>query len=613
MNEAFRSDLQQIWTLRNAQKLDAAEVAYKDLYSRSQAFLEQPADWRLELKLLEASLLRGRRRIEDSEARLLEAKNEIEKDSLKIPFQYYCQRGLNLFYQGYFPSALEFFTRAQELAETAEQKALAVGNHFLCLDNLNLPAHSAVEKLRKLQPELPEKYYTQAIHPQLETFERRQAFREGLTHKVLAPLSATEFSQAHYVQLWVSQLPYVNSENQKPDLTQLIEAPHFLWKKYRLRTLLLDARYDDEESVKISERVDRLYTWLWKWMASPGSLSAKVLEETWEALDPCEICSQTTAEDFVLLRLCLRWARLFDARWEIPSQEWLKKSTPPNLQDPPLFQFESLVLDYLEELKRRERSRARTALAKIEAHPFYQDSGLHFRDLIDGVQGNGESSHPLFALGERLANSFKTKTLAVTANTVVIDLQSFQWSRGNLEGVSKPLCLLLKVLHEKGNLSFDELMQLCFSISSYDEDLHRHKIMNLLTRVRKVLPSDFEIFTRNQWMYSKGQLKKIRFENREGERAKWELPRIFERPCLEQNQHHMDRWIQPQLVVKKLKGKTKVTRQELQDLLQISKATTNRLIRRWQDEGFLLKQESGRSICYVIDNTYFFRLNSHDS
>jgi len=615
MMDALRADLHEAWALRNSQKIDAAEQAYKELCLRSPVLEAQTAsdDWHLELKLLEASILRARRRIEESEALLLDAKREIEKKNLKIPFQYFCQRGLNLFYFGYFPSALEFFARAQELAETPEQKSLAMINHFFCLDNLNLPTTAAKANLQSLQSSLPAKYFQQIIFPQFETYERRQAFRQGEISEVWNSIKSDTFSQAQYVQLWVSHLPYVNSEGRAPEIIDLIEAPHFVWKNYRLRTLSLDARYTDEESVKISERVDRLYLWLWKWMTSPSSISGSVLEQTWEALDPCEICSQTTAEDFILLRLCLRWARLFDARWEIPSQEWLKKSAPPNIQEPPLFQFESLILDYLEELKRKERSRARTLLAKIESHDFYNDKDLHFRELIDGVNGRGESASALFALGARLAASFKPKTVNVSASTVVIDLEKFHWRRGRLEGVSKPLCLLLKALQEQGSLSFDELMQLCFGMSFYDEDLHRHKIMNLLTRARKIVPEDFEIFTRDQRMYSKGQLKKIRFENREGERVQWELPRIFERPCLEQNQHHMDRWIQPQLVVKKLKGKTKVTRQELQDLLQISKATTVRLVRRWQDEGFLVKQESGRSVSYVIDNTYFFRLNSHDS
>ncbi len=75
-------------------------------------------------------------------------------------------------------------------------------------------------------------------------------------------------------------------------------------------------------------------------------------------------------------------------------------------------------------------------------------------------------------------------------------------------------------------------MKNCFSIPTYCEDLHRSKIMNLLTRVRKVLPNDFKLFTRDQWIYSKGLITKIRFVSRECERVQWNLPRIFERPIL---------------------------------------------------------------------------------
>jgi len=629
MTDILKHDLHQAWELRHTQQLEAAEHIYKKLYTQTHPDLEglsTSAEWHLELKLLEASLLRGRQRIEDSEERLLKVKSEIENKNLKIPFHYYFQRGLNLFYKGYFPSALEFFARAQELAENAEQKSMAIGNQFLCLDNLNLSTHSAVKNLKALQSSLSEKYFSQAILPQLETFERRQAFRQGDIVRVFVPLikdihqsSSLNSTQAHYVQLWVSHLPYIHCQDMQPEVVPLIKSPHLLWKQYRLRTLLLDARYNDEGSIKISERVDRLYLWLWKWMVSPSSLPPSALEESWQDLDPCEICSQTTAEDFVLLRLCLRWTRLFDSHWEIPSEEWLKKSTPPHIQMPPLFQYESLLLDYLEALQKKNRVGAHTSLMELQAHSFYSHPFLHFRELIQGVSGQRESSdqssNPLFIFGKRWVKYFKNETTVTRAssNMLIINLHNFHWQYGKNEGVSKPLCLLLKILHEKGHLSFHDLMKNCFSIPTYCEDLHRSKIMNLLTRVRKVLPNDFKLFTRDQWIYSKGLITKIRFESRECERVQWKLPRIFERPCLEQNKHHMDRWIQPSLVIKKLKGKEQVTRQELQDFLKISKATTNRLLVRWQNEGFLIKQSSGRSIFYIINRTYFFRLKSQDS
>lgn len=613
MLEAFKANLNEIWTLRNSQKLDAAERVYRMLCLKK---MPEPS-LQLELKLLEASFKRARGFIEESEKILVAVKVQIENQNLQIPFQYYCQRGLNLFYQGYFPSALEFFARALEITENVQEKSLALGNYLLCLENLSLPAKPAVEKLKNLEPLLPKKYFEQVISAQLEAYERRQAFRNGDIQAVMTAVPVAEFSQAHYLQMWLSQLPYVNgatSETTNSDfLTELVETPHFLWKNYRLHTLLPDSRYIDKEEVKISERIDRLYLWLWRWMASPSAVSAKALENCWASLDPCEVCSRTTTEDFVLLRICLRWSRLFDSNWEVPSQEWLKKSTPPHIQIPPIFAFENLLLDYFEAVKAKDRRRGQQITAEIEAHPLFASPHLQFRYIKEGGQQKKDSKHPLHSLGKRIVSSFHHKELRPSSATLVIDLQAFHWRLGALQGVSKPLCLLIKLLQETTSLSFDELMLKCFSINSYDEHLHRHKLMNLLTRARKILPRDFVLFTRNQYVYSKGKLKAMRFIENSSASVRWALPRIFDLPCLEQNQFHMDRWIQPRLVMKKLNGKNKVTRQELQDLLKLSKATTNRLLRRWQDEGFLAKREAGRSIFYQIDNTYFFRLKSCDS
>lgn len=624
MIETLKKELHQAWAYRNSQQLEAAEKAYNAIQSRTQSTDRLPEELHIEVKLLKASLLRGRQQLEDSETCLIEVKNRFDNSNIvKIPFNYYCQRGLNLFYQGYFPSALEYFSRAQKIADTAEEEALATGNLLLCLDNLNLPTVKAVQNLKALVNELSEDYFHQAILPQLESFEIRQAFRQGNISQVFTPplrssdrFLPEQFSQSQYVKLWVSHLPYINIHGVTLDVVPLIETPHFLWKHFRLRTLLFDARYGNDESVKISERIDRLYLWLWKWMVAPKTIPLSSVEECWRNLDPCEVCSQTTAEDFVLLKLCLRWTRLFDTRWVVPSQEWLKKSTPPNIQESPLFQYEYLLLDYLEALQLNDRSQSKILLSQLKAHPFYTDTFLNFYEIINGTYRQEVSSHPAFSLGRRWFYKSKgSKTTSVGSNQkpLVINLQNFHWKYGNTEGVSKSLCLLIKALYEHESLSFDELMQICFSISTYDEDLHRAKIMNLLTRIRKVLPKDFIIFTRDQWVYTKGQIKKILFENHETKYSQWELPSIFERPCLEQNQFRMDRWIQPSIVVKKFKDKSKITRQELQLFLKLSKATTNRLLLRWQDEGFLIKQSTGRSIFYVINRTYFFRLTSKDS
>lgn len=607
METTYHLELKEAWALRNSQNLDSAEQALRKLSS-----YQGDLSWAHELKFLEASILRARKRVEESEHLLVHVKTDIDATNQPVPFQYYLQRGLNLFYQGYFPSALEFFARAQELAQEPEMKILALGNQSLCLDNLNLPLASVIEKMKALSKDLPEAYYQKVIAPQFETFQCRQSFRIGDISKAFHLQRRDLFSQVEYFQLWMKHLPYLDGNLCQTDLSRMIEAPHIIWKNYRLHTLLLDSRYQTEEDVKISEQIDRLYSWLWRWMLQPQQISLSVIEDCWAQLNARRMCSQSTAEDFLLVKTCLRWTRLFDSRWELPSEEWLLKSTPPSLNEYPLFKLEGQVLDYFEALKEKNTRKARSIYESLQSNELFQNPHLFFKDILLGAQGESEQN-VLNKFGRRLAARFKTRSVVVPANSLHLNMESSQWKTAKDEGVSKSLCVLITSLMEQTSLTFKQVMTLCFEIKFYDEDIHRNKVMNLLTRLRKILPEEVQIFTKDQRVYIQGPLNRIRVQNSENETVVLELPLIFDKPCLDQNQYFMDRWIQPRLVLKKLKGKERITRQELQDLLGLSKATTNRLLNRWIDEGFLQKLEKGRNVSYLVDNRYFIRLNSSDS
>lgn len=611
----MEKELRNAWMLRNSQQIDAAESVLKALKAKN--LKDVDLQMQVELDLLDASLKRAHRKLDQSEQLLLKVKSTIEESGLSVTFQYYLQRGLNLFYQGYFPSALEYFTRAIEITSDPEQKVLALGNQLLCLECLSLPTKDAIQNLKSYQNQITPEYYENVIKPQTESLEARQAFRAGDLNFIFSKQDAVTrdtkaFSQKEYLKLWIGQLPYLNLEERQSDLSRLISAPHFIWKNYRIHTLWVDSRYADEEQVKVSERVDRLYLWLWKWMVDPNSLANENIEDCWASLEPKEVCSQTTIEDFVMLRMCLRWTRLWEPRWESASNEWLKKSTPPHIQQSGVFQIESLVLDYLEACKKKLKSEAQKILKVLEKHPLYTSEQFLFKDLIEGFHGQSKRGSSMSQLGEKLASRTKEKRKSLSKN-LTLNLNDSTWRLGAEGGVSKPICLLIHTLKNEQSLSFSDLMELCFSIDGYDEDHHQRKIMNLLTRVRKLLPNEIKIFTKDQRVYVEGSFKSVRFINEASENVKWSLPRIFDLPCMEQNKHHLDRWIQPSLVFKKLKNKKTLSRQEIQDFLKLSKATSNRLLQRWVNEGFLSKSSAGRSTIYHVNTTHLIRLTSCDS
>ncbi len=82
MNTAHLAELKEAWTLRNSQNLDLAESALRKLV----AYGITEDGWNQELKILEASLLRGRKRVEESGKILVHMKEKIEEHNLPVPF-----------------------------------------------------------------------------------------------------------------------------------------------------------------------------------------------------------------------------------------------------------------------------------------------------------------------------------------------------------------------------------------------------------------------------------------------------------------------------------------------------------------------------------------------
>ncbi len=290
---------------------------------------------------------------------------------------------------------------------------MALGNHFLCLDNLNLPTASLVKKLKDLEPELSATYFQKAIAPQLETFERRQAFRQGNISKAFELHQTEIFSQSEYFQLWMKHLPFIDDSLCKTELSRMIEAPHIVWKNYRLHTLLIDARYEEDEDVKISEQIDRLYMWLWRWMVQPQNIPTTVIENCWTQLNARRMCSQSTAEDFMLVRTCLRWTRLFDTRWSSPSQEWLQKSTPPSLKEPPLFRLEGQVLDCFEALKEKNSKKAATIYKTLQQDELFNSPHLFFKELLAELKGKESTLIQVSEFGKKLTVRLKARRVCL--------------------------------------------------------------------------------------------------------------------------------------------------------------------------------------------------------
>jgi Fic family protein len=72
---------------------------------------------------------------------------------------------------------------------------------------------------------------------------------------------------------------------------------------------------------------------------------------------------------------------------------------------------------------------------------------------------------------------------------------------------------------------------------------------------------------------------------------------------LKLRQECLDRWVHPRLILKKALGKKNLSRQELQALTKASKATANRWISKWLEQGMISRVGTGRATLYNIEIT----------
>ena len=596
----FNTDLQRAWDFRNSQNLAKADEFYQKIRRANMAQTTQNPYADIQLSILKASLLRAQGEIVPANTVLDQVKTDCERHGFQPTDHYYLQKGLNLFYEGYFPSALEFFIQCDKVTQDEKIRTMALGNQLLCLDNLNLSGEAVYKKLLKQKDKIDAEYFERTITPSLESYWGRQLLHQGRIAKLLDLPKTESVWQLQWLQLWAAHLPYVKSTPEQQDAATIASSARLLWKNYRLKTILMESRYDSAEQVKISEKIDRLYLWTWRWLVNPDTVDASVYIECWNEIEPHAICSKSTSEDLVLIRLCLRWARLFNPQWQNATFDWLSKSLPGNLVSPPLFELEGKILDYLEAVQGKKRSVAARIKKELAGNSLFNSRELRFKEILDP----GKTKSDLSTIVERLSDKNKKP---VRSKDLTIDLANSSWKKDGESGVSAPVCKLIYLMSQKNVITFAEVLHEAFDIPYYESDVHNAKVMNLLTRVRKLLPKQVALFTRQEKIYVESDTLKVKF-HRPSKELVLPLAPFLSSPCIKQNQNHLDRWIQPRILMNYWNAESSFSRQDLQDKLKLSKASANRLLTRWCNEGFLQSQNIGRSTSYRIDMTNFSRL-----
>lgn len=575
MSFSFEDRIQSLWRSRFLQRHQEVRQGLGELRSEPSKLA---ASQSLELTILEASLLRSSGEIEKSN----QALQDVQEQNEELPFQFYIQRGINLFVDGEYSLALEYFVRAQKRSQNDFEALAASSNGLLCLENLNFETSGKLAEVRKILARLQDPEISAMLDQFLVGFAQRQAFREGEISKIYRNKDE-KLSQAFYYRQWVAQLPFVKTaQKQDPSqLAALFAEQELHLKNFRLKTLLADPRLVDEGKVELREYIDRLYLWTWRWLTSKEACHSENLQECLGQFPSHSFHKKMTSEDILMMRNSFGWILLFQPQGAKFIEPILGVLSSFKIPTTPVFEIEEMLIHYLRALQKKEKAKASVLAKKIRAHDLYHQSGLLFADWMT------EFSKRVQAPNE-------------SKNGTSIDLGTYKITHQGQVTISEPLVNLIGMLLTRDSLLFSEALEIAFGIPDYEEEVHKTKIYNLLSRLRGILPGKLKVLTRQGRIYLQGD-KSCVSVRKTGPSLIANPLQQAKKPVAELKKAALDRWVHPQLILKKVAGQRSFTRQELQELAQTSKATLNRWIQKWLQENLIKKTGQGKSTRYFLE------------
>lgn len=619
LKEKYRA----LWRLRFDQRIEECRIgliALKKEIGFPLGLLEPPAlekipsslepEAMVEILLLTASLARADGQLAYA-ARLIEfASGRLDENGIAGRFSLHFQKGIMAQIAGDHSSALEHFLASRLTGGEGWEEVAALANALFCLESLGLPLEQSWRELRKHLRRVKEA--PPGVLAQVEAFELRHAFRAGDVEKVFASSPTPGSGQAFYYRIWVSELPFHSQfrkggEGWRESFS--LSDPGFHQKSYRLRTLQGLLHPDDLAHFKETEFSDRLYLWTWRALASPEEFPLERVLSLLRHVQLEEIAYRLTAEDYQMVRNSLLWLSLFDPASFQPVSRVVQSIRPPGARDFPLFEIEREVILLLHGLRDHRNREADDSALTIKTHPLWRSPVLHFARLVTGViEKRPAGAYPLKALEAQLVSLVHDDGHEPDGR-LILDLPHGRvLPPGDSDPVVSPaMATAFHLLHGKESVDCEEFLHVCFGIPRYDPEVHLAKIFNLLSRMRKVAPRGLEFHVKAGRVHATGSWQSVVFKRRQSlagalqDSAEWRS--LIRRPVTAQKKEEdAERWIRPAQVLKRLKGRSDLTREDLEELTGKSKATANRMIRRWLKQGILKKTGRAKRTRYVLTN-----------
>lgn len=576
--------IRKIWDERVNQRIDSSLILFSELksyygLSNNQTFLDAKlTEMNMSIVCnclaLESSLARALRNKALSTACLQFIEREIKPAIIFNSFIYQFEKGISFFSENEWIESVHYFLKAKNLATDSLQKASCLINLVLCSENLDILNTNSLDELNSLIDEL-DSHVRQGIENQLHSLNLRNKYRNATLLETDFRSSLNhEINQSTYFLTFLEQIPYLTTADSHSRLEHFVKKPgHLFNKDFRIRTLTYQWADVDQNKGRLTDHIERIYLWTWKWIQDPLKFPLSPIVNAfknfpWSQLDHIDKLSLDNQSQFLL---ALGWLALFDNTLAGIHQTFAKKikfsvnhkylMAEKNVQTLLLQKFE------------------RTATNEIEAS---------ILKMFDGYTQSSDSD--------------------IALQKTIIDLSNFTIKQNNQRPIhSKSLSSAASLLIENENITVDHFFNKTLSQLEYDHFLNSHQISNMIYKLNKILGPVLLIRQKDGLIFATGNKNSVHIKYAD-ERSQilksndtWiklvqelrkEFSLITENKIKSRNKKY----------VTMLAAYSSFSRYELQKELKLSKTESNRLIQIWLADNLISKKGFGKRTTYHFKN-----------
>lgn len=570
---------------------------------------QEHSDLIFESIFLHASLCRMQKQFAESNRLLTVVTDQFETMGIPLPARCLIEKGLNCLANGDFSNALELFLTASSRAGEPFQKITSLTNVVGCLDELGLSFERPLQEAKRMIGERAEELGVAGAARYLEHVEMRHAFRRGSMAQIFKKEISPVVNQTTYFRMWIAALPYHSCyEDPHHQLERFANAQEqSFYKSYRLRTMQGLLHPDDLQMFKPSEWADRLYLWVWRWLKDPEGFSLRRLMTVlsqWTG-DPT-IASRLNTEDRQLVRNALLWLSLFDRQSRTKLKDVLASLVVSDGAASTLLSFESLLIYYFMALRDGETDLAADYLKNLELSPLWQDGDLCFRCLarlaIDDDQVENLPER-LKILG-RNVRSLTRPEKENPKSYFVIDMSTYEIRDRRTDKIliSESIAKASYLLSRNTTVPVTDIVESCFGISRFDASIHNQRVFNLLWRMKQLLGPGLQFKMKSGVVLTEGD---------------WSRCSIIGINTASMLLRSQPEWLdlgtaslpaqkpeRSQAIAAALTVDTPISavlsRKEIEDHLGKSRATMNRILKAWEEKGWVKREGSARATKYRV-------------